>query len=80
MNQVFNADGTPFTAEQNRSCMTGEMAKDFDCLGTKNLHFQYTYQPGSRYWPFQWLELAAYSVLAAALSAFGFWWIRRRVS
>ncbi|MER7283637.1 ABC transporter permease subunit [Dactylosporangium sp. NPDC000244] len=80
VNQVFNADGTPFTAEQNRSCMTGEPAKDFDCLGTRNLHFQYTYQPGSRYWPFQWLELSAYSVLAAALSVFGFWWIRRRVS
>ncbi|WP_426514220.1 ABC transporter permease subunit [Dactylosporangium sp. McL0621] len=78
--EIYNADGTPYTAAQNKTCMTGDMAGDFDCLATRNLHFQYTYQPGSRYWPFQWIELSGYLVLTALLTGFSFWWIRRRVS
>ncbi|MEU7866609.1 transmembrane transport protein [Dactylosporangium sp. NPDC049140] len=78
--EIYNADGTPYTAAQNKTCMTGDMAGDFDCLATRNLHFQYTYQPGSRYWPFQWIELSGYLVLTALLTGFSFWWVRRRVS
>ncbi|WP_433065313.1 ABC transporter permease subunit [Dactylosporangium sp. CS-033363] len=80
IHQIYNADGTPYTSEQNRSCMTGSIDKDFDCLATRNLHFTYTYQPGSRYWPFQWIETSAYLVLSVLLAGFGLWWVRRKVS
>jgi hypothetical protein len=43
-------------------------------------HEAITYQPGSRYWDFQWIELAIY--LAAALAVVGLcvWWVRRRLA
>jgi ABC-2 family transporter protein len=76
--RVYNADGTPYTVEQARTCMAGNPDKDFACMEAQNLHFSYTYQPGSRYWPFQWIELSAYIVLALLLAGFSFWWLRRR--
>ncbi|MET7401748.1 ABC transporter permease subunit [Dactylosporangium sp. NPDC005572] len=78
--KVFNADGTPYTSTQSRQCMTGTPDKDFECMTQQNLHFSYTYQPGSRYWPFQWIELSAYTLLALLLAGVSFLWIRRRVS
>jgi hypothetical protein len=39
-----------------------------------------TFQPSSRYWPFQWYELAIFLGLAAILAGFCFWWIRQPVS
>ncbi len=36
-----------------------------------------TYQPASRFWPFQWYETAIFLALAAGLGGFCFWWIRR---
>jgi ABC-type transport system involved in multi-copper enzyme maturation permease subunit len=78
---IFNADGTPFTSLQAQPCMTGRGPdEDMACFAKMNLHFQYTYQPGSRYWPFQWIELSAYLVLTVLLAGFSFWWIRRRIS
>ncbi|HTJ33789.1 MAG TPA: ABC transporter permease subunit [Dactylosporangium sp.] len=80
VSQVYNADGTPYTAAQARECMKGDPAEDMACTAEQNLHFSYTYQPGHRYWPFQWIETAAYTVLAALLAAFGLWWVRRRIT
>ena len=34
-----------------------------------------TYQPASRYWPFQWDETALFLGVAAILIGFSFWWI-----
>jgi ABC-type transport system involved in multi-copper enzyme maturation permease subunit len=39
-----------------------------------------TYQPGSRYWAFQWSETAIYVLLALLLAGFCTWWINRRLS
>ena len=39
-----------------------------------------TYHPAGHFWPLQWRETAIYTALALALSAFCFWWLRRRVS
>jgi ABC-type transport system involved in multi-copper enzyme maturation permease subunit len=36
-----------------------------------------TYQPASRYWPFQWAELGLFTALALGLAAFSAWWICR---
>jgi ABC-type transport system involved in multi-copper enzyme maturation permease subunit len=41
---------------------------------------QVTYQPSSRFWPFQWCETGMYIALALGLSGFCFWRIRRRLS
>jgi hypothetical protein len=38
-----------------------------------------TYQPGSRYWPMQWYELAIFLGLSIVLGGSCFWWIRRPV-
>jgi ABC-type transport system involved in multi-copper enzyme maturation permease subunit len=77
---IYTADGTPYNAKLARPCMTGDRDEDKVCMGQQNLHFQYTYQPGSRYWPFQWIELAGYTALTVLLAGFGLWWIRRRVA
>jgi hypothetical protein len=37
-----------------------------------------TYQPASRYWPFQWYETGIYLGLSAILAGVCAWWIRRR--
>jgi hypothetical protein len=41
---------------------------------------QLTYQPSSRFWPFQWYETGIYTALALGLAGFCLWWIRRRLS
>jgi hypothetical protein len=39
-----------------------------------------TYQPASRFWPFQWYETGIYTALALSLAGFCFWRLRRRLS
>jgi ABC-type transport system involved in multi-copper enzyme maturation permease subunit len=78
LSRVYNADSTPYTDEQARQCITGDFGKDMECMERQNLHFSYTYQPGSRYWPFQWIELSSYTLLALLLAGCAFWGIRRR--
>jgi hypothetical protein len=39
-----------------------------------------TYQPASRFWPFQWYETGIYTALALGLAGFCFWSLRRRLS
>jgi ABC-type transport system involved in multi-copper enzyme maturation permease subunit len=48
------------------------------CVSSFHLTNYLTYQPVSRYWMFQWEELASYVVLSLLLAAFSVWWIRRR--
>lgn len=43
-------------------------------------HLVVTYQPASRYWPFQIYETALFFVLALALAGVSFWWVRRRLT
>lgn len=38
-----------------------------------------TYQPGSRYWAFQWLETGSYLLLAVAAASACYWWVTRHV-
>jgi hypothetical protein len=39
-----------------------------------------TYQPSSRFWTFQWLEMGIYIALALGLAGFCFWRLRHRLS
>jgi hypothetical protein len=50
------------------------------CVNSFHLRSIATYQPTSRYWTFQWYELTIFIVMALLLSAFAWWWIRRRVA
>ncbi|MGH9092033.1 MAG: transporter [Acidimicrobiales bacterium] len=43
-------------------------------------HVVMTYQPASRYWPFQAYETALFVLAAVALAALGVWWVRRRAA
>ena len=60
----------------------GAQAALQDCV-TKvgaTFHEVVTYQPGSRYWAFQWYELAIYAGVALILTGTCIWWVRRRLS
>jgi hypothetical protein len=48
------------------------------CIG--KLREVLVYQPASRYWTFQWYEMAIFIGLAVMLSGLCFWWVRRRLS
>jgi ABC-2 family transporter protein len=50
------------------------------CVASFHLRDVVTYQPASRFWMFQWEELALYVVVAVLLGAFSYWWVRRRLS
>lgn len=43
-------------------------------------HQVLSYQPASRYWMFQWEELAIFTGVALVLSGFCIWWISRRLA
>lgn len=43
-------------------------------------HEVVAYQPASRFWPFQWYELAIYLGVALVLAGACLWWIRHRLS
>ncbi len=50
------------------------------CLQRVGARVVSVYQPGNRYWAFQWIETGIFVLLAAGLIAVSFWWVRRRVS
>jgi hypothetical protein len=47
-------------------------------LAAMHLRQFVSYQPGSRFWPLQWIETGIYLVLAAALGCVCVWQVRRR--
>ena len=60
---------------------TGIRPKAFtECIDqiTKSFHEVLLYQPASRFWTFQWIEMSIYLVIAVLLGAISYWWVRRR--
>ena len=51
-----------------------------DCLGRHGIREAITYQPASRYWPFQWTETAIYLALALALTGYCFRRLNHRLA
>ncbi len=41
-------------------------------------HTVLTYQPASRFWPFQWAEMGIFLAAALALCGVTYWWLRRQ--
>jgi ABC-type transport system involved in multi-copper enzyme maturation permease subunit len=77
---LYKADGSPYVGEDATPCLLpGDKEASDACSAAQNLHFEYTYQPGSRYWTFQWIELSMFVGLSLLLTGFGFFWLRRRV-
>jgi hypothetical protein len=52
----------------------------YGCLTSHGIREAITYQPASRYWPFQWAETALYLVLALGLAGYCFRRLNRRRS
>jgi hypothetical protein len=52
----------------------------YGCLTSQGIREAISYQPASRYWPFQWIETALYLVLALALTGYCFRRLGRRLS
>ncbi|MGC1909958.1 MAG: ABC transporter permease, partial [Candidatus Dormiibacterota bacterium] len=50
------------------------------CFNQLGIHDVLTYQPASRYWAFQWYELAIFIALALLLVGLCFWWVRHRLA
>jgi len=46
----------------------------------KYYHALVTYQPASRYWPFQWIETGLFTALAIGAFAACFWWVKHRIA
>jgi hypothetical protein len=59
-----------------RTCLGGANPSS-GCFARLHLHVAAAYQPASRYWPFQWCEMALFVILALALAALCLWRIRR---
>ena len=80
---VDPAGHTPTTSFLSRACPLGNYGplNPRDCTArlAATFHQLVTYQPGSRYWPMQWYELAIFLSLSVVLGGFCFWWIRRPV-
>jgi hypothetical protein len=47
---------------------------------SSTFHTVLAYQPGSRFWPFQWAEMGIFIAAALALCGLTYWWLRRRYS
>jgi hypothetical protein len=44
------------------------------------IHAVLTYQPASRFWPFQWAEMGIFLAASLALCGVAYWWLRRRIA
>jgi hypothetical protein len=52
----------------------------FSRLNAEGYRQRIVFQPADRFWPLQCAETAMFLVLAGLLTAFCFWWLRRRIS
>ena len=74
---LLKADGSTFTQGDMKTCFSGDFRKDIACLAEQNVHFDVTYHPASRYWPFQWIESSIFTGLALLMAGFCFWRLPR---
>jgi hypothetical protein len=77
-----NTAGQPVSATP-AACATPSIENSpafFTCLASHGIRESITYQPASRYWPFQWTETAIYLAFALALAGSCFRRLSRRRS
>jgi hypothetical protein len=76
---AFGAKGSGIVQAYTQLC-SSHSAAPAQCLSQHGYTMWSSYQPGSRFWPFQWIEggwLLALSVLLIAVTV---WLVRRRAS
>lgn len=67
------------TSQIQQLCPSNDTSAFTACLHSNNILQRQTYQPASRYWPFQEIELAVFVTLTVALIALTIWWVRTRI-
>jgi hypothetical protein len=78
-NQVLQAIGAQTDGGGNFQAGPGSSTVDPVQYLTQHGYAQLTsYQPDSRYWPFQWIELGWLTILSVLLLAASIWLLRRR--
>ena len=79
---IFQGVGVCHVTVPAASLRTGNISQAVQqaCVASFHLHQVTTYQPESRYWTFQWIELGLFMVFAFLLAAASTWWVRRRLS
>jgi ABC-type transport system involved in multi-copper enzyme maturation permease subunit len=77
---LFNFEPNP---AKNGPTSTGIKPSAFsDCMNkiSASFHQVLSYQPASRFWTFQWIEMSIYIALALLLGAFSYWWVKHRMA
>jgi ABC-2 family transporter protein len=79
---VLGQTATPPPAGAKTSAGGMEAAQVVSCVHklSATVHTLVTYQPGSRFWPFQWAEMGVFLAAALALCGLTYWWLRRQYS
>lgn len=67
---AYGKPPNPATIQSVHAACLSKLAASF--------HTVVTYQPASRFWPFQWAELGIFLAAALALCGLTYWWLRRR--
>ena len=77
---AFPARGSQiFNALQQYSCNSSQLSPP-QCLSQHGYTWWASYQPGSRFWPFQWIEGGWLLALSVLLIAATLWLVRRRAT
>ncbi len=79
----INAAGKPVGAIPNACLVPSAAQKPASpdlgaCMASRGIEEAITYQPGGRYWPFQWMETGIFLAAALALACICFWRLGRR--
>lgn len=79
-NHTITPSGQVFTGPATSACLSNSAPPQLcnNWLNSQHLRQLISYQPASRFWPLQWLEMAIYLVLAAGLGLLCVWQVRRR--
>jgi hypothetical protein len=77
---AFPARGSVFVSAVTRLCPQNSPVSPSQCLSRHGYTQWSAYQPGSRFWPFQWIEGGWLLALSVLLIAVTIWLVRRRAA
>jgi hypothetical protein len=77
---AFSAQGPQLVSAVSRLCPGNSGVSPAQCLARHGYTQWSSYQPGSRFWPFQWIEGGWLLALSVLLIAATIWLVRRRAA